>query len=128
MQDNKFQSLVLDKYASLLHCMLPAAHGFAICDAKGVPQFISDSAGKGDMEDAVAFLNTQPAALLDENGEILSRRMGGNRTLHGMSLLLDSLETYGFIAVLVDQPQGEGEGVGPVAEALQSIAACLTSE
>jgi hypothetical protein len=55
--------------------MLPEAQGFALCDAKGVLQFISDRTGKGDMEDAVAFLNTQPAALLDENGEILSRRM-----------------------------------------------------
>lgn len=128
MQENQFQSLQLDKYAKLLHCMLPAAHGFAICDAKGAPQFISDSAGKCDMEDAVAFLNTQSAALLDENGEILSRRMGDNRILYGMSLHLDSLESYGFIVVLVDHPQVERAGVGPVAEALQSTAACLTNE
>ena len=128
VRDNKFQSLQLDKYSSLLYRMVPEAHGFAVCDVTGVPQFISDSGSKGDMEDAVAFLNDQPAALLDENGEILSRRMGDNRNLYGMSLLLDSLETYGFIAVLVEQPQREREGSCPVAEALQCISACLTSE
>ncbi len=127
MHDNKFQSIDLDKYSRLLHCLVPAALGFAICDVKGVPQLLSDVAETYDMQDAVALLNSQPAAFLDEDGNIRSRRLEGKRVLYAMNLLLESRETYGYLAVVVDQERPES-GSGQIAAALRNLAACLTGE
>jgi diguanylate cyclase (GGDEF)-like protein len=127
VHDNKFHSLELGKYSRLFYCMVPAARGFAICDAKGMPQLLSNVGAKDAMQDAVSLLNSRPASLLDEDGNIRCRRLGGNRVLYAMSLILESLETYGIMAALVDL-DGQEDGAGQVTAAMQNLALCLTNE
>ena len=127
MPNSKFQSIDLEKYSRLLYCMVPEAQGFAICDARGIPQLLSNVAGTDVMQDAVALLNSQPAALLNEDANVRSRLIGNHCVLYAMGLILECLETYGFLAVVVDQDR-QKNGPSQITLALQNLAACLTSE